>query len=389
MKWVVDASAARHSGILTDYLGLLPALDAQLDGDECHVIASSALAERLDGTLEHTRLHVLDVGEGMDRFRALNREVRSRIRAIGPDAVLLGHYVPMATGVPSVIRLTDAHLVDDAGRSALMKFYTGRERLSWRAQALAFRWSTASAGAVICATEAVAGQLLRKVPRLNGRVRVAPFGPPPRVGEGGRHRPGSRRRLLTMHVRPRKNIETILRALVRPELEGWTLTVLADLDRPGDRYERYLADLIRAMRLGERVISAGYQPDPEAVLRQMHEHDALVSLSRIESWNHTVVEAMSIGMPVIASDIACHREVCGDAAWLVECDAPGELAAAVREIGQGGDAVEARRIRGMERIRGLSWSVHAATVLSALREVGGLRARRPGGGEVVVPGESA
>ena len=56
---------------------------------------------------------------------------------------------------------------------------------------------------------------------------------------------------------------------------------------------------------------------------------ALVSLSKAEGYGLPLVEAMSHGTPVIASDIPIFREVGGDAVGYVHPDSPAEFAAAI------------------------------------------------------------
>jgi glycosyltransferase involved in cell wall biosynthesis len=170
-----------------------------------------------------------------------------------------------------------------------------------------------------------------------------------------------------MHASPRKNVETILAALALPGLDGWTLTVLADLDHPANGYTRFLAERVRALGLGGRVRSEGYIRDPGRLAECMLEHDIYVTPSRIESWSHTVVEALAMGMPVVASDIACHREVAAGSAWLVGVEDAAGLAAAALEIEAGGDGIEQRLDRGVETVAGYSWDRHAAEALRALR----------------------
>ena len=52
----------------------------------------------------------------------------------------------------------------------------------------------------------------------------------------------------------------------------------------------------------------------DKVERLYQESNIFVFPSLVESFGHPLVEAMASGLPVIASDIPIHREVCGDAA---------------------------------------------------------------------------
>jgi glycosyltransferase involved in cell wall biosynthesis len=57
--------------------------------------------------------------------------------------------------------------------------------------------------------------------------------------------------------------------------------------------------------------------------------------SHLESFGLTACEALTLGRPVAASDIAAHREVCGDAAHLYDAGSVAALRAAVRAGLQG------------------------------------------------------
>lgn len=372
MSWLIDASTAHHSGVLTHHLGILPALDAIAGDERIDVLAAEPLARALDGRIRTLRLEVLTSRQGAGRLTALHSGVRSRIRDHRPDAVLLGQYAPLGTPAPYVLRMTDAHLIDHEERGRLMRFYTPLQRLGWRVKLAAFRHSVRRAGAVLCATRAVRDQLMAAHPELDpDRIHVAHYGPSPRTAGDARHSGPRGNRLLTMHLSPRKNVEAILEAMARPGMDPFELTVMGDLERPENPYTRFLADRARSLGVADRVHSAGYIRDPDRLRECLLDHDVLLCPSRIESWSHTVVEGMALGMPVVASDIACHQEVSGGAAWLVPCDDAAALAGAVREAAGGGPAVRTRLDRGVEVARGYDWAGYAAAVLRALRTAAG------------------
>lgn len=368
MSWLIDASTAHHSGVLTHHLGILPALDAIAGNERIDVLAAEPLARALNGQIQNLRVEVFTSHQGAGRLTALNSRVRSRIRELGPDAVLFGQYAPVGAPAPYVLRMTDAHLTATEERRGLMRFYSPLQRLGWAVKLAAFGHSVRRAGAVLCATRAVADQLLAEHPELDpDRILVAHYGPSPLTAGETRH-PGPRgKRLITMHLSPRKNVETILEAMARPGMEAYELTVLGDLDHPTNRYTRFLADRARTLGVADRVSSAGYIREQERLRECLLDHDVLLCPSRIESWSHTVVEGMALGMPVVASDIACHREVSDGAAWLVPCDDADALANAVREAAGGGPAVRTRLERGVEVAGGYDWSEYAEAVLRALR----------------------
>lgn len=61
--------------------------------------------------------------------------------------------------------------------------------------------------------------------------------------------------------------------------------------------------------------------------------DAYVSVSRFEGNPNTVLEAMACGCPVVASDIAAHREILDESlSRLVPCDSVSAIAAAIADV---------------------------------------------------------
>jgi len=81
------------------------------------------------------------------------------------------------------------------------------------------------------------------------------------------------------------------------------------------------------------------------------------------------VEAMSMGRPVIASDIGVHREVAGDAALFFTSLDPEDLAAQCRRVIS--DAALRARLSaaGLARAQDFSWRRHFEQLLGAAAEV--------------------
>jgi glycosyltransferase involved in cell wall biosynthesis len=108
----------------------------------------------------------------------------------------------------------------------------------------------------------------------------------------------------------------------------------------------------------------GYvQPD----LRQALYRDArmLVLPSHDEGFGLPVVEAMSLGVPVIAANRGALPEVLGDAGLLVDPDDPESLAATMARVIAEPGLAGALSARGMDRARMFSWKRTAALTREA------------------------
>ena len=94
-----------------------------------------------------------------------------------------------------------------------------------------------------------------------------------------------------------------------------------------------------------RVRATGYVSDAERQ-RLYREASMLVVPSFDEGFGITALEAMTIGVPVVASRRGALPEVVGDAGVLVDIDEPGALSAAMEHVLAGADT---RRRAGRRR----------------------------------------
>ncbi|WIB67971.1 glycosyltransferase [Curtobacterium sp. MCBD17_035] len=121
------------------------------------------------------------------------------------------------------------------------------------------------------------------------RVRAAL--PPP---EGPQHL----RALVVGQLIDRKNVAAAIGAIVAPELEHVTLTIVG-----GGKAERDLRDQVKRLGLNDRVRFAGYVPGTE-LPSLLATHDLLLHPALEEVWGLVVNEALAAGLPVIVSNRA-------------------------------------------------------------------------------------
>jgi glycosyltransferase involved in cell wall biosynthesis len=112
------------------------------------------------------------------------------------------------------------------------------------------------------------------------------------------------------------------------------------------------------------------------IWRAYSEADVFVFPSLCESFGHPLVEAMAAGLPVVASDIAIHHEICGDAARYFPVCTPERLAEQlVLLAADPGLRAEMSR-RGAVRVRSFIWEDHVARLVALFRELSAARAAR-------------
>lgn len=130
-----------------------------------------------------------------------------------------------------------------------------------------------------------------------------------------------------------------------------------------DDYRRRLEDDVRRLGLSDRVFFLGQRQDVPAL---MHVVDVVVHPSvDPEPFGLTVVEAMLVGTPVIATEIGACADILdnGKAGTLVAPGSPDEIAQAVRTVLEDADG------RGAERI------AHARQRARSLYDIGTMRER--------------
>ena len=132
---------------------------------------------------------------------------------------------------------------------------------------------------------------------------------------------------------------------------------------------------IRHAPLAGKVTHLGYVPDAdrEALYARAR---VLVLPSHDEGFGLPVLEAMSAGIPVIASRRGALPEVVGDAGMLFDPDRPEELVASLEELLTDPVRAAARAHAGLTRAAAFSWAASAETLRRAYIESIERRRRR-------------
>lgn len=136
--------------------------------------------------------------------------------------------------------------------------------------------------------------------------------------------------LMVSTIEPRKNHLTLLAAwqAMRAQLDpAIKLVIVGSL---GWDVEPILQQMRSGLDQGALFILSGV---PAADLRVLYKHAAAtVCPSLAEGFDYSGVEAMRSGGVVVASDIAVHREVYGDAAEYFERSSAGSLVSAITKV---------------------------------------------------------
>jgi len=193
-----------------------------------------------------------------------------------------------------------------------------------------------------------------------------PSGVEQRLAGGG----GSLRLLFVSHYNYFRNFETLVRAipLLKERLGGRSVKLVLTCElRPKPEWGLYNAAAIERLvnRLGvsENIIELGLVP-----YRSLHKVygacDIYVTPAYAESFAHPLVEAMASGLPIVASDLPAHREVCRDAALYFPRFSPEALAERVADIATSPDLTAKLSRRGLQRSSDFSWQKHVTDLIT-------------------------
>lgn len=349
------------SGVQRQAAQLLPRAAAQLTtlGGELVLLEGRVPLPGLEGLAR--RSFDVPAGPAHKRFFAERRAIAAALGAARREGrpfhlVHQGHQ-PFATGVVRRAGAVPVWLVHDLRR-------VEQGALPQRAFARwAFARTARQAGAVLVVSETVRDALVQRFPGARGRVHVVPNAADHGLGAGSRA-PAAEPYLLGVgHIEPRKSFGTAIAAIaLDPSLPPLWLVGGAH-GRAGQHERRRLERLANEPACAGRVRFLGTVPDAE--LDALYRGAAAVVVpSRLEGFSLPVLEALTAAAPLVASDIAVHREVAGDAAWYFPC---GDAAACARACAAALSAPHDRAAAAQARAAHYSWDHSADRLVDAWR----------------------
>jgi glycosyltransferase involved in cell wall biosynthesis len=180
---------------------------------------------------------------------------------------------------------------------------------------------------------------------------------------------GALRLLFVSHYNYYRNFETLLRAvpILQEHLAGQKVRLfltckLSSAENPGTYRADAAAALVKQLGIEEQVVELGAIPYSQ--LHHVYQAcDIYVSPAYAETFAHPLVEAMASGLPVVASDLEVHREVCGGAALYFPCFSPAELSDQVVRIATSASLRQKLTHWGAVRSRDFSWAEHVDELL--------------------------
>lgn len=163
--------------------------------------------------------------------------------------------------------------------------------------------------------------------------------------------------LFVSTIRPKKNLELMIRAFARPELADYQLICVGRVDYPA------IPELARELG-ADNVVFLGYQPN-EVVTALFADALGFLYLSATEGFGLPILEAFGNGCPVLVSRGGSIPEVAADAGHYVELT-PEAVASALLHLANDSALRERLIAAGYERFAGFSWTRSAGVLRDAL-----------------------
>jgi glycosyltransferase involved in cell wall biosynthesis len=183
------------------------------------------------------------------------------------------------------------------------------------------------------------------------------------------------RLLFVSHYNYYRNFETLLRAMpiLSRRLNGTKVRLfltcrLDSRENPGAYRAESAASLVNELRASQEVVELG--TIAYGSLHHLYRAcDIYVAPAYAESFAHPLVEAMSCGLPVVASDLPVHREICADAGVYFGRFSPDELADKILQIHESRELAQTLSQNGVRRAQDFSWSQHVERLIDLAGEL--------------------
>jgi glycosyltransferase involved in cell wall biosynthesis len=187
------------------------------------------------------------------------------------------------------------------------------------------------------------------------------------------------RLLFVSHYNYYRNFETLFRALpiLSDRLKGKKVKLfltcrLSSDANPGSYRAEAAASSLNRLASSESVVELGTVPyrSLHHLYRACHLY---VTPAYAETFAHPLVEAMSSGLPVVASDFPVHREICRDAATYFPTFSPEALAERVLQVHQSPELAETLSKNGLNRSQDFRWDAHVDSMVSLAQRLADAR----------------
>jgi glycosyltransferase involved in cell wall biosynthesis len=385
----VDASAASSGSGPTYVRNVVPQLAARTDLRSTILVSPLLRQELLQEFQDQSNVFFVEFADesmgAATRFIRAQRLIPELIRRSGANVLLsAGNIALFRSPVPQILLSGNALYTSRDFFRDLMQRRDYKLWLDTKLKGQMAKWSVRSADCTVAPSQAFADEIqrwtgVRALSIHHGFDRNLFFRdtqPLPEVLKKKLERTSfdrtsdELRLLFVSHYNYYRNFETLIRAVAvlrkRIEPRQVKLFLTCRLE-PGANPGSFRTEA--AARLAHEQGVASNLVELDAVPYHLLHHvyracDLYVTPAYVETFAHPLVEAMAAGLPVLASDLAVHREVCADAALYFPKFSADLLAETVSRVAQSPEVSRKMSERGLERSRDFSWKDHVARVIA-------------------------
>jgi glycosyltransferase involved in cell wall biosynthesis len=382
MHIFINGMGASAGGGLTYLRNVLPHLANREDVRATVVVSSES---RIEGSARVDVVRMSSRGGTARRFWFEQSEIPKMIRACGASVLIsAGNFAVRKSPVPQILLSRNSLYTSADFSSDLISRREFRMWLDTRIKAVFAKRSISWAERTVAPSQAFAGELRRWTGKpvtaihhgfdrerfLQGQSPL-----PENLRAKLSSQPGVLRIALVSHYNYYRNFETVLRAValmkLRTDAPPVRLFLTCELKKdktPGAYDPASAAKLIEELKIRDQVVELDSVPY-EQLLHVYKSCDLFVSAAYTETFAHPLVEAMASGVPVLVSDLAVHREICGEAAHYFSAFVPEQLAAQLSQLAADQPVRQSMAVRGREQSLRYSWRNHVAQVISLAEQL--------------------
>jgi glycosyltransferase involved in cell wall biosynthesis len=385
MHLFFDASAASSGSGPTYVRNVVPHLRAREDIRSTILISPKLRREFHDGpNISFVSFTEGPVGAAA-RFVTAQRIIPKLIRHSEADVLVsTGNMALFRAPIPQILLSGNALYTSESFYEDVLQRRHYSLWLDTKLKGLLAKWSVRTAEITVAPSEAFAAEIRHwtGVPAVaihHGFDRDLFFGettPLPSELRTTLNRTHPELRVLYVsHYNYYRNFEMLIRAVAElrgciadKEVKLFLTCRLVEGENPGSYRPAAAAALVHALGMKRNLVELG--SIPYHLLHHVYRAcDVYVTPSYVETFAHPLVEAMASGVPVIASDLPVHREVCKDAALYFSKYSDTDLAEAICKVARDPALVERMSRQGLLRSAQFSWKAHVGSLVSTADEL--------------------
>ena len=382
----INGLAASAGGGLTYLRNVIPQL-AQRDDVYTIALLSSDLHREYEGTANVDCLTAFGSEKPLGRAFREQTTIRGLVRRTGAQALIsAGNFALWNSPVPQILLsrnslYTSADFLNDVEGRGDYAIWIDTVVKGWLA-----RQSINCADVTIAPSQAFARELSqwsgREISAIHHGFDPVAFTSdktplPDRVQALLEDSGDPVRLLFVSHYNYYRNFETLLRAMpiLSRRLKGRRIRLyltcrLSAGENPGSYRTETASDLLHAVRRHCDIVELGSVPyrSLHHLYRACHIY---VTPAYAESFAHPLVEAMSSGLPVVASDLGVHREICQDAGLYFPRFSPEDLAERLVQVCESPELARQLAANGRRRAQDFSWKKHVSHLIELAKNLAG------------------